>query len=266
MLRSIFILIFQCVISIPSWSQSDTLFFKKDGQSCNRNEASSYKISSPQTEGFLVREFDINGTLKSEYQVSSFIPREIKDGLFTQYLKTGEKVRETFYKNGMRNGNDQTFYPNGKVSNEGEYRNDLAIGAHLWYNPEGKIRRKELYDGGKMLKGTCYSITGADTTYFPAEEMPEFPGKEQALYQFIANNVHYPKECRKKSIEGKVFVKFKVGNDGLVSDCSILRSVHPLLDAEALRVVSSLPKWNPGRQEGKPVTVMYTLPISFKLQ
>ncbi len=266
MRRFVFVLLFQFTISISIWAQSDTLYFNKDGQSCNQIEASSYKISSPQAIGFLVREFDISGTIKTEYQVSSIIPREIKDGIYTQYLKTGEKVQEIFYKNGMRNGNERIFYPNGKVSFEGEYRNDLAIGAHFWYTPDGKMRRKELYDAGKMIKGTCYTKSGADTTYFPAEELPQFPGTEQALYQYISNNVRYPKECRKKSIEGKVFVKFKVGSDGLVSDCTIIRSVHPLLDAEALRVVSSLPKWIPGRQEGKPVAVMYTLPISFKLQ
>lgn len=98
------------------------------------------------------------------------------------------------------------------------------------------------------------------------EEMPDFPGGELALRKHIAWSVKYPVSAQEKGIQGKVFVSFVVGKDGSVSQAKVVRSVDPALDAEALRVVNSLPKWKPGRNKGEVVAVSYTLPINFVLQ
>jgi periplasmic protein TonB len=102
--------------------------------------------------------------------------------------------------------------------------------------------------------------------FFIVEDMPEFPGGELALRQFIANSIKYPVIAQENGIQGRVYVQFVVDADGSVSDPRIARGVDPSLDKEALRVVSLLPKWKPGRQRGKPVRVSYTVPINFQLQ
>lgn len=102
--------------------------------------------------------------------------------------------------------------------------------------------------------------------FFIVEEMPDFPGGEQALRQFIGNSIDYPKVAQEKGIQGKVYVTFVVTKDGNVANATIARGVDPSLDAEALRVVNSLPKWKPGIQRGQAVNVSYTVPINFKLQ
>jgi periplasmic protein TonB len=102
--------------------------------------------------------------------------------------------------------------------------------------------------------------------FFIVEDMPEFPGGELALRQFIANSVKYPVIAQENGIQGRVYVTFVVDADGSVSEPRIARGVDPSLDKEALRVVSSLPKWKPGKQRGKPVRVSYTVPINFQLQ
>ncbi len=106
--------------------------------------------------------------------------------------------------------------------------------------------------------------SGAEIFYI-VEEMPEFPGGENALRQFISNNVHYPEMAQQKEIQGKVYVTFIVAKDGNVADARIVRGVDPSLDKEALRVVNSLPKWKPGKQRGQFVNVSYTVPIKFVL-
>lgn len=98
------------------------------------------------------------------------------------------------------------------------------------------------------------------------EEMPEFPGGELALRTFIGKAIVYPTVAQENGIQGKVFVTFVVNKDGSVSNAKIARGVDASLDAEALRVVSTLPRWKPGKQRGVPVRVSYTVPISFKLQ
>ncbi|MEZ5107205.1 MAG: energy transducer TonB [Draconibacterium sp.] len=102
--------------------------------------------------------------------------------------------------------------------------------------------------------------------FFIVEEMPEFPGGEPALRNWLASQVKYPVIAQENGIQGKVYVTFVVGKDGSISNATVARGVDPSLDKEALRVVNNLPKWKPGKQRGKPVNVSYTVPINFVLQ
>lgn len=95
--------------------------------------------------------------------------------------------------------------------------------------------------------------------------LPEFPGGLEALLRYICDNVRYPEKAMDKCVQGNVIVQFIVGKDGAVRDVCVARPVDPDLDAEAVRVAKSLPKFIPGRQNGKLVNVLYTLPINFKL-
>jgi protein TonB len=102
--------------------------------------------------------------------------------------------------------------------------------------------------------------------FFIVEDMPEFPGGELALRQYIANAIKYPVIAQENGIQGRVYVTFVVNTDGSIADARIARGVDPSLDKEALRVVNQLPNWKPGKQRGKPVRVSYTVPINFVLQ
>ncbi|MDR2498710.1 MAG: energy transducer TonB [Tannerellaceae bacterium] len=97
------------------------------------------------------------------------------------------------------------------------------------------------------------------------EEMPQFPGGDAELFRFLRDNIQYPWPAISQGISGRVTVGFVVNSDGSIVDATVLRGVDPALDKEALRVVSSMPKWTPGKQRGKPVRVKYTVPVSFKL-
>ena len=105
-----------------------------------------------------------------------------------------------------------------------------------------------------------------DTIYTQVEQIPQFPGGDQALLQFLAKNVKYPPEASEHGIQGKVVLRFVVEPDGSITDIKVEKSVDPLLDKEAIRVVKKMPKWIPGRQNGQPVRVYYSLPIGFRLQ
>ena len=102
--------------------------------------------------------------------------------------------------------------------------------------------------------------------YTMVEQMPQFPGGDRELLSFIAKNLHYPTIAQENGIQGKVFVRFVVSATGDVKDVKVMRSLDPYCDKEAIRVIQSLPKWIPGRQNGRNVPVYYTVPITFKLQ
>ena len=96
-----------------------------------------------------------------------------------------------------------------------------------------------------------------------AEKMPSFKGNVNA---WLASNLNYPAVAAENGVQGKVIVRFVVGKDGSVSQASVVRSVDPALDREALRVVNLMPNWNPGMNNGQPAAVWFTLPVTFKLQ
>lgn len=105
----------------------------------------------------------------------------------------------------------------------------------------------------------------ADDVFVVVEQMPEYPGGDKALLDFIRNNTRYPEAARADKIEGKVIIRFVVNTKGLAEDAVVLKGIHPLLDAEALRVVNMLEGFLPGAQGGKPVNVWYMVPINFSI-
>lgn len=104
-----------------------------------------------------------------------------------------------------------------------------------------------------------------DDVYEVVEKMPAFPGGMAELMKYLRSNVRYPVEAHKAGIQGRVVVSFVVNKDGTVKDAKIVRSVDKSIDAEALRVISAMPKWQPGYQDGKAVSVRYTVPVTFRL-
>lgn len=104
-----------------------------------------------------------------------------------------------------------------------------------------------------------------EATLSVVSEMPEYPGGSSELLKFLAQNIHYPQEAQEKGVQGRVICSFVIDKEGNVVDPKIVRGISPLLDSEALRVVGMLPRWTPGRNEGKVVRVLYTVPITFRL-
>ena len=102
--------------------------------------------------------------------------------------------------------------------------------------------------------------------YQICEQMPEFPGGVEALMDFVAKNVVYPQEAMDKEISGRVYVSFVIEKDGSVNEVKVMKGIGGGCDDEAVRVIKAMPKWKPGKQEGKPVRVSYMMPITFKLQ
>ena len=97
------------------------------------------------------------------------------------------------------------------------------------------------------------------------EEMPSFPGGPAALMQFLQSNTHYPAVAQENGVQGRVTVSFVVEKDGSITDVQVARSADPSLDKEAIRVVKSMPRWTPGRQNGSTVRVKFNVPVTFRL-
>ena len=105
-----------------------------------------------------------------------------------------------------------------------------------------------------------------DAVFIVVENMPAFPGGNDALFKFLAENIKYPVAAQKAGIQGRVICQFVVERDGTITEVEVVRPVDEALDAEAVRIIKAMPVWTPGTQKGKAVRVKYTLPINFRLQ
>ena len=133
---------------------------------------------------------------------------------------------------------------------------------------DGKIQRT-VSDNAKQWRAAIIKPTAdpdSSKIFGAAEEMPSFPGGEKALMQYIKDNTYYPKEMCEGAAQGRVMVGFVINEDGSISDVKVLRSLTPECDEVAVKIVKGMPKWNPGKQNGKAVKTKYTVPVSFRTE
>lgn len=122
-------------------------------------------------------------------------------------------------------------------------------------------------DGPTILRAVGDDSTTSDNekVYQVVGQQPNFPGGKEELFKYLAHNMIYPADAAKNKVEGRVLVTFVIEHDGSISNVNVVNSVYPSLDKEAIRVVSEMPKWIPGKANGKTVRVKYTIPITFRL-
>ena len=116
------------------------------------------------------------------------------------------------------------------------------------------------------IKQAVTQVEEPDHVYQVIEQMPQYPGGESELMSYIAKNLKYPVIAQENGIQGKVILRFVVSKSGVVDKIEVVRSLDPACDKEAVRVVKTLQRWIPGKQNGVNVSVYYTLPIAFKLE
>jgi TonB family protein len=216
-------------------------------------------------------------SLATRYETVTRSAASPNEELRRKYTKEGQLIAEDYYyinrgaarlpesKDKERNGTSRMWYNSGKLKREIVFKNDKMNGTCKTYWENGQLKRDDIYEDGKLVSGKCYTSTGKNTPHYNLEIMPEFIGGVGEMMKYVQQNVHYPEKSKKNNIKGKVFVKFVVEVNGSISSVEILKGVNEEIDAEALRVVQSMPNWNPGFDDGTPIRVYFNLPIVFRL-
>lgn len=167
--------------------------------------------------------------------------------------------------------------PDGSVSEEVTFKYKKAqtgerqFYVRQCYYPDGKLQYTETMNE-KGCKTQYYNVNGKkdkhpEQLFAPYLTLPEFPGGNKKLFEYLNENVKYPDAARVNGIQGNVIVQFTVDKDGAIGDVTLARPAgDPTLNREAVRVVNTMPRWIPGTKRGKPVRVRYTLPVNFRLQ
>ncbi|WP_316811625.1 energy transducer TonB [Pedobacter heparinus] len=202
-----------------------------------------------------------NGNL---YTVAIYRPAP--DGKTSRYIET---VKDSIGKELVVKGNGAcVFYDSNfqEISESGVIRNGFYDGIWIGGTSRSALKYKETYLNGNMVSGESTDKEGVAYQYTKAEIQPQFKGGMKNFYSYLSKTIKYPEACLRSRIQGKVLLKFLVMKDGTVKDIKVLNNPHLLLAAEAVRVVSASPLWEPGVQRGKPANVFYNVPVSFTLR
>lgn len=176
--------------------------------------------------------------------------------------KVVEKVKSSVKFTAPEIKKDEEVNPEDELKTQDELaQNTAAIGA---FDVQGNDEAE-----GEVLKAKeviAQEVEEGEKVFDVVEQMPTFPGGNEALFAFLSKNIHYPAVAEENGVQGRVIVTFVVERDGSITDVKVIKSVDPSLDKEAMRLVKSMPNWIPGKQNGQAVRVKFTLPVTFQLQ
>jgi protein TonB len=189
-------------------------------------------------------------------------------------VATGKLASQQEYANLRRRiptGVWESWYPSGQLQTHAEYLNGRRVGELRMYHPGGQLKRREVYNlkDDFMSTGECFAENGQSVPFFPFEQMPRYTegnGSNQVVVRAIQRGVKYPKAALKARCAGQVIVGFNVTAQGGVADIRLIQSVCAAIDEAVLDSVRRLKPFKPGMQDGKPVAVAYTVPVSFVIQ
>jgi len=199
--------------------------------------------------------------------------QEKKKGTYTarSYYKNGRKRSVLPYfvnEEGFRvlNGKKTQWFENGKRKQQAHFKNNQLHGKVRSYYTKGKIKRRDVYRNGSLVKGKCWDRDGQKIVHQPYFVAAKYAGGDAERQKFLSNNLRYPNTARENEIQGKVKLNFMIEKDGSITAVKVQDSVHESLDKEAQRVVMKMPKWDPATEDDEPVRSYFALPINFKLQ
>ncbi|MDB4334922.1 TonB family protein [bacterium] len=183
--------------------------------------------------------------------------------------KDGNDVLRTVrnFRDSVLHGDIMGFGIGGDTTFVGQYDKGYMVGKWTFYNSKGKFdhRKKYAFSDKKKFDSKESVTMNYNNSFITIYEMAEFPYGNLQLRKYIAGNVKYPTKCRMRGVQGRVFVQFTVNRVGEIARVKTARGVHKLLDAEAERVIKSMPNWTPGFKFKIPVKISYTVPINFVL-
>jgi TonB family protein len=244
-------------------SSGDTTYIDDDDNTVSKEQAKLIRVISH--EGYIYKFCDYYLTgIKQMDGYCMFPNGGVKTRRFVYYDEKGKKTEEGVYTNDKRDGLWTHYREDTTVEiiwYTETYVNGMLKGEIIGYYPSGAKKTVEDYNAEKSV-GKTYDDLGVEISYQPFKVMPKYNGD---LLNYLGKNMRYPPDCIDANIQGRVDIRFVVADNGIIQDVHVARKAHPLLDAEALRLWKSMPKWVPGTLDGKKAKFHMTQPLTFKL-
>lgn len=245
------------------------------------NGAAFYRTIQEAGEGFILREYYMpSGKVRLIAECLEYEPDIIYHGKVKHYYESGTLQKEGQYDDDYATGVFVEYYETGVIRQRKEYQSGDKELILQYYTPDGQ---EQLSNGNGLISTVVetgetsnseikdyilvnsYRVKAGDTVYTVVEKPAEYPGGMKAMMQYLQSTVRYPADARQSGIQGSVFTSFDVDKKGKISDLTTVKGVSPDIDAEAFRVITAMPPWQPAHVRGKAVKSRFVLPIKFKL-
>lgn len=288
----LFIALFYFSLKLSAQDTLTTYYDKEWKKIRSKEKADHYKQSFTNKDGVIVfKAYYMSGELKATGNYKSK-KRKRFNNEFIGYDKVGFKNSQGHFDNGKKTGKwiywqgedtlknithydhkgkktglYRKWYKNGNVDIEGSFNENKEIGEWKYYYENGKIASSEKYNKGKLVDFKFWNEDGSErfglklAIFQQANYKNEFGG----IKEYIKSNFIYPEEAKENSISGVVHISFTVEKSGVISNIKINKSVHKLLDEEAIRLIKGMQKWTPARYHNRIVSSTYNIPINFKI-
>lgn len=168
--------------------------------------------------------------------------------------------------NSKRDGQHKEWYPNGQLRVVIDYTDGVLSGQLKSYWRNGALKRQETYNNGELQKGECLDSLGNKVPYYDFAVKPHIVKYDGDVAKYLAYNIKYPVQAQEGRIQGRIITRFIVSAKGKITNLEIVRSVDPILDEEAYRVIKGSGQWVPAMMDGEAVSVPVILPVNFRLQ
>jgi TonB family protein len=195
----------------------------------------------------------------STYTKETYNMYNMQTGLVTYYLSSKYDVE-------IHHGKIKEWYHTGHLFFECTYVDGNKDGEFNVYWSDESLERTEQYNNGELISATCFDYKGNKVECDDFEKAPQFPGGDEALYAFLANNMQYPQMARESGIMGSVYLTFIVEDNGEITNISVLRGIGGGCDEECIRVIELMPRWIPGYWGPRAIPVQFNLPMKFSLE
>ncbi|MEI6347773.1 MAG: TonB family protein [Bacteroidota bacterium] len=263
-------IVFPIKVYFSDEAELGSTFYNASWNHTSEEFCTFYRIIKKNNNKFVVEYYD-NKALRIEIGEFSTLSPPIKNGQFMIYYETGAiKSRCNFVNNNIQ-GEGIEYHKNGTPQEISNFELNLKHGISTEFMDDSTLVVTRTYDKGKLIKekfpfreiqekGKFDSDIYVDTNVI----LPHFPNGENSMTSFIDKNLIYPIEAKKNGIAGEVITQFVVEIDGTLSNIKVIKSIHPLLDKEAIRIIKLMPKWVPAKKRGKPIRLKYKWHAKFQ--
>ena len=249
----------------------EKVFLNENFTFCDQKDAIEYAIITKSDSGIQVEFHKLDGTLKGIGHYSKYgknISKRVRDGVCIFKYANGQDSIVYHYADNKLDGEGKFYYPNGQLHVCASYKQNHFDGELKQFYPDGKTRRIETYEQDKCIKGTLWDEEGNELPFEPYFVLPEFPGGISSLYTVLSKYLIYPAKSFKNKEQGRVYVRFVIDEEGKMTNFKIADSQNMELEEpalKALKTIGSSYRWKPGTKDGKPIRVLHTLPVNFRL-
>lgn len=264
--------VFQVKVPFSDKPEVGTTFYDSQWKITTSKKSSFSRSIVKKDTLFLVEYFDNNYLRIESGQYLSLNP-PIRHGRFVNYYTNGQILSDYFYENDSLEGECIDYYINGSIRVKANYHKNVKNGVYGEFLESGDPIVTREYTNGAITKDKlAYKVIDDKNNFYTKIEadtalvLPHFPNGKSAMTAFIDKNLKFPDAAKNKGISGESVIAFDIEVDGSITNIRVVKSLHPLLDEEAIRVVKLMPKWVPATKRGKPIKVKYTWYAGFKEQ